>query len=187
MKLTVIAGTNRRGSRSRQLAGRLHALHAAAGVDVTLLDLADLPLTIASPDAYARKPPELAPFFDAVLGADGLVVVTPEYNGGMPGILKLFIDMLPFPESFEHRPVCFVGVAAGRWGALRPVEQLQAVFGYRNAFVFPDRVFVPGAATALDPEGWPTDAFVAELLTRQAEDFRRYCRAIAPLRAPGQG
>ena len=49
--------------------------------------------------------------------------------------------MLKFPESFEKRPVCFTGLGAGIWGALRPVEQLQAIFGYRNAYLFPERVF----------------------------------------------
>src|SRR5437667_4808 len=78
-----------------------------------------------------------------IVRAAGLVVISPEYNGGMPGILKYFIDMLKFPESFAARPVCFVGLAAGVWGALRPVEQLQAVFGYRNAHLYPERVFLP--------------------------------------------
>ena len=41
----------------------------------------------------------------AVLQAEGLIVVTPEYNGSLPGVLKYFIDMLKFPESFEQRPV----------------------------------------------------------------------------------
>ncbi len=182
MNITVIAGTNRTGARSLRLARRVAALHEAAGATTTVLDLAALPVEIASPDAYAHKPAALQPFFDAVLSADGLVVVSPEYNGGMPGILKLFIDMLPFPESFEHRPVCFLGLSAGRWGALRPVEQLQAVFGYRNAFVFPDRVFVPGVAEGLDAEGWPTDPFVAGLITSQAQGFRNFCAAVAPLR-----
>ena len=93
-----------------------------------LLDLAHLPPEIFSPASYAEKPAAFKKFTDAILAADGVVIVTPEYNGSVPGILKYFIDMLPFPESFEQRPVCFVGLAAGIWGALRPVEQLQAIF-----------------------------------------------------------
>ena len=55
-------------------------------------------------------------------------------------MLKYFIDMLKFPGSFDRKPVCFVGVADGVWGALRPVEQLQQVFGYRHSVMFPIRV-----------------------------------------------
>jgi NAD(P)H-dependent FMN reductase len=109
-----------------------------------------LPPEIFSPTSYAEKPRAFQPFAEAVLNAAGLHVVSPEYNGAIPGVLKYFIDMLKFPESFSNRPVCFVGLAAGMWGALRPVEQLQAIFGYRNAFIYPDRVFLPTVNDRLD-------------------------------------
>lgn len=184
MRIAVVAGTNREGSQTLRLATQLAERYRQAGATVTLLDLRGLPPGIATPGAYAEKPDGFNVFADAVLEADGLCVVTPEYNGGMPGILKLFIDMLPFPASFHHRPVCFVGTAAGMWGALRPVEQLQAVFGYRNAHVFPDRVFLPRVSVGLDDQGWPTDPAVAALLTRQTTDFVAFCAALAPLRLP---
>jgi chromate reductase len=98
-------------------------------------------------------------------------VVMPEYNGGMPGVLKYFIDMLEFPESFERRPVCFIGLAAGVWGALRPVEQLQTIFGYRNAYLYPERVFIPGARHALDETGRLKDPELRGRLQKQAEGF----------------
>ena len=61
--------------------------------------------------------------------------------------------MLKFPESFEQKPVCFTGLSAGIWGALRPVEQLQQIFVYRNAHVYPERVFLPGINDLLDALG----------------------------------
>lgn len=93
-------------------------------------------------------------------------------------MLKYFIDMLPFPESFEHRPVCFVGLAVGMWGALRPVEHLQAIFGYRNAYVFPDPVFMPGINKLLDPTGHFISDDIPKRLGKQAAgivDFWRNC------------
>jgi NAD(P)H-dependent FMN reductase len=151
--ITIISGTNRPGSNTRKVTGQVEVIYQSLGVAFEVLDLAQLPPEIFSASAYGEKPAAFKKFADAILGADGLVVVTPEYNGSLPGILKYFIDMLPFPESFEHRPVCFVGLAAGVWGALRPVEQLQAIFGYRNAFIYPDRVFIPGIGNALDESG----------------------------------
>ena len=125
MNIVVISGTNRNNAVTRRVSGAiLRRYEAIEGVSASLLDLAELPMTLFSPAAYSSKPEAYAPFAEAVLEADGLHLVTPEYNGGMPGALKLFIDHLPFPKSFERRPVCFTGVAAGRWGALRPVEQL---------------------------------------------------------------
>ncbi len=176
--ILIISGTNRRGSNTRKIAGIVGDAYSKLGVENELLDLAALPLEIASPDAYAEKPAPLEKFTAAILKADGLVIVTPEYNGGVPGILKLFIDMLPFPESFERKPVCFVGLAAGMWGALRPVEQLQAIFGYRNAHIFPERVFIPGIGKLLDGEGKFTDAEIEKRLHKQAAGFAEFVEKI---------
>ena len=184
MKIVVVSGTNRAGARTRQVAGAVHAKYAAMeGVEAQLLDLAELPTDLFTPGAYAEKPAAYTPFAEAVVAADGLHIVTPEYNGGMPGALKLFIDHLPFPESFERRPVCFTGVAAGRWGALRPIEQLQGVFGYRNAYQLPDRVFIFGAHKGLDESGWPTDGFASKLLDAQITHFVQFAQALKPLRS----
>jgi NAD(P)H-dependent FMN reductase len=79
--------------------------------------------------------------------------------------------MLKFPESFERRPVCFTGLGAGVWGALRPVEQLQAIFGYRNAYLFPERVFLPRINDLLGEAGRLKDPELLERLKSQAEGF----------------
>ena len=169
--IVIISGTNRPDSNTRKVTAHLEGIYKAMGVKTHLLDLAILPPEIFSPASYGAKPAGFAKFTDAILGADGLVVVTPEYNGGRPGILTYFIDMLPFPESFENRPVCFVGVSAGIWGAIRPIEQLQAIFGYRNAFNYPERVFMPNIHKLLDASGKVTDAELAGRLAKQAEGY----------------
>ena len=169
--LTLIAGTNRPDSNTRKVAAQVEAIYAGLGVKLRVLDLAQLPPEVFAPAAYAEKPGSFAPFADAVLQSSGLIVVTPEYNGGMPGVLKYFIDLLKFPESFEQRPVCFIGLAAGVWGALRPVEQLQAIFGYRNAFLFPERVFLPQINNLLNNGGCLNDAEIITRLEKQAKGF----------------
>jgi chromate reductase len=169
--IVIISGTNRPGSNTRKVTAQVEGIYQSLGVKTHRLDLAELPPEMFSPTAYAEKPAALKKFTDAILAADGLVIVTPEYNGSLPGILKYFIDMLPFPESFEQRPVCFVGLAAGIWGALRPVEQLQAIFGYRNAYIFPERVFMPGINKLLDETGRFTSPDIEKRLTNQAAGF----------------
>lgn len=169
--LTLIVGTNRPGSNTRKVARHVEEVYAALGVPLKVLDLANLPGEIFSPASYGEKPASFAPFSQGVLQAEGLIVVTPEYNGSVPGVLKYFIDMLKFPESFEKRPVCFVGLAAGMWGALRPVEQLQMIFGYRYALLYPERVFLPGVGDLLDANGRLTDADILKRLRSQAEGF----------------
>jgi len=169
--LTLISGTNRPGSNTRKVAAHVEEIYKSLGVPLAVLDLAKLPPEIFSPTSYADKPKSFEPFAQGVLDATGLIVVSPEYNGSLPGVLKYFIDMLKFPESFERRPVCFVGLAAGMWGALRPIEQLQAIFGYRNAFVYPERVFLPGVNDLLGPDGRISDSDIVKRLNAQAAGY----------------
>src|ERR1700690_4452391 len=122
--ITLIVGTNRPGSNSRKVAAQIEEFYAELKVRLNVLDLANLPPEIFSPTSYAEKPKSFLPFAEPVLKSEGLHVVTPEYHSSVPGVLKYFIDMLKFPESFEQKPVCFTGLSAGIWGALRPVEQL---------------------------------------------------------------
>ena len=176
--ITLISGTNRPGSNTRKVAAQIEEIYTALKIPVQLLDLAKLPPEIFSPAAYGEKPASFLPFSDAILQSTGVHIVTPEYNGSLPGVLKYFIDMLKFPESFEGRPVCFTGLAAGIWGALRPVEQLQAIFSYRNAHLFPARVFLPQIHGLLDASGKIKDAELLSRLRAQAEGFARFADKI---------
>jgi NAD(P)H-dependent FMN reductase len=183
--ITLIVGTNRPASNTRKIAAHLEEIYAELKVPLRVLDLAQLPPEIFSPASYAEKPKAFLPFAEAVLQSDGLHVVTPEYNGGMPGVLKYFIDMLKFPESFERRPVCFTGLAAGMWGALRPVEQLQAIFGYRNAYLYPERVFLPQINNLLDASGRLKDAELLGRLKAQADGFTDFVERLKNMKLRG--
>ncbi|MFZ1702686.1 MAG: NAD(P)H-dependent oxidoreductase [Pyrinomonadaceae bacterium] len=57
---------------------------------------------------------------DAIIKADGIVIVTPEYNHGYPGSLKGVLDLLL--KEYIHKAVAFVGVSAGPWGGTRVIE-----------------------------------------------------------------
>ena len=180
--ITLIVGTNRPGSNTRKVARHLEEIYAGLNVPLRVLDLAQLPPEIFSPAAYGENPPSFQPFAEAVLHASGLHVVTPEYNGGVPGVLKYFIDMLKFPESFERRPVCFTGLAAGVWGALRPVEQLQQIFGYRNAHIFPERGFLPQVNSLLDADGRLNNPELLGRLRKQAAGFVDFVERLQQIR-----
>ncbi|MBN8248183.1 MAG: NAD(P)H-dependent oxidoreductase [Verrucomicrobia bacterium] len=178
--IVVLSGTNRPESNTRRVTGHLSELYSELKIRHEILDLATLPAGVFEPASYGEKPAGFRPFADAVLSASGLHIVTPEYNGGMPGVLKYFIDLLKFPESFDRKPVCFTGLAAGMWGALRPVEQLQAIFAYRNAHLFPERVFIPGIGNQLDAQGRLRDAELVGRLRRQAEGFAAFVARLKP-------
>ena len=172
--ILIISGTNRPNSYALRISNILLEHYRAANVPIELFSLAEIPIDAFAPSSYATKPPVLVEMQQRVVLAAGLHIVTPEYNGSFPGILKLFIDMLKFPESFEAKPVAFVGEASGIWGGIRPVEQLSQIFGYRNAHQFPDRVFIPGVQKKFDADGRFTDAAIAARLEAQVIGFARY-------------
>lgn len=177
MRIEVVSGTNRPDSNSRRLSGLIAKHYEAAGVEVGIIDLKDMPAEIFRPEAYGEKPDAFCALSERVLAANGLHIVTPEYNGSFPGVLKYFIDMLKFPEAFEHRCVAFTGLAAGGWGGLRSVEQLEMVFNYRNAYMLPERVFLPAFHTLWDEaSGAIKDEFKAGLLADQAKLFVDFVR-----------
>lgn len=177
--ILVISGTNRPNANSLRIAKIVEQKYIALKAPVEVYSLADLPAELFNPASYANKPTAFVPVQDMIVASRGLHIVTPEYNGSFPGVLKYFIDMLKFPDSFENKPVAFTGVSAGIWGALRSIEQLQQIFGYRNAHCFPDRVFIPGINGKLDADGQLTDGAIADRLAKQAAGFAAFTQRFA--------
>lgn len=178
--IVVLAGTNRPDSNSRHVARAVDGLLREAGAETHPMSLADLPQEIYEPSSYAKKPASFAPFQQAILEADGLFIVTPEYNGSFPGVLKYFIDMLKFPESLRGMPVALLGLGAGEWGGLRSVEQLSMILQYRSAHLFGKRVFLKHVNSVLDADGGISDEGVRERMTSQAREFAAFCRVLRP-------
>jgi chromate reductase, NAD(P)H dehydrogenase (quinone) len=173
--ILVISGTNRPASSTLRVAARVAHHYREAQIRAELLNLEELPVEMFKPEAYKNRPAALEAIQQRVIDAAGLHVVLPEYNGSFPGVLKYFIDLLKFPESFDRKPVAFVGVASGAWGGLRAVEQMQMVFGYRNAHLYPDRVFISGVAGKLAADGSISDAAIDERLSKQVLGFAVFC------------
>ena len=90
------------------------------GIETRLFDVADFALPQRDyGQALKASFPE---WRDAIVKADGLVIVTPEYNHGYPGILKAVLDLLL--REYVHKAVAFVGVSAGPWGGTRVIEAM---------------------------------------------------------------
>lgn len=177
--IVVLSGTNRPEANTRHIAQRCARIVRAEGEEATLLDLGELPSALFSPDAYADKPPEFVDWQQAVLDAAGILVVVPEYNGSFPGALKYFIDMLRFPESLYEKPCGFVGLASGRFGGLRAVEQLEMVFQYRHAHLYGRRCFLAGIHQHLDADGALVDPALETRLRDTVTGFVEFCRRLS--------
>lgn len=173
----IIAGTNRPQSNSLKVSKFIQNLYLEAGEKVEIIDLAEMDLSELDGSHYGKDLPlSVASAVDKVNHAEGLIMVVPEYNGSMPGVLKYFIDHWKYPHSFEQRPVCFVGLG-GMFGGLRPVEHLMQVFSYRNGFIFPIRVFLMNIWNVYKDGVWK-DEMSLQLLRAQVDGFQKFCKAL---------
>lgn len=127
-----------------------------------IFSLKDFPIKDVEGGRYHDRPEPVEKFTNEFLDANGFVFVIPEYNGGFPGILKLFYDYLPFPKAFHKLPICLIGEAAGAFGALRPVEQFSQLLIYRQAHIFPERMFIQRVNDSFDEE----DGFISEKMQK---------------------
>lgn len=174
----IISGTNRPQSRSKQVSILIQNLYQEQGEHVEIIDLAELPFQHLTGLQYGSDEisSEWKNAIEKVNGADGLIFVVPEYNGSVPGALKYFMDHWKYPQSFEARPVCFVGLG-GMFGGLRPVEHLQQVMAYRNSYQFPIRVFLMNIFKTLQ-NGQLQEPISLQLLKDQVVGFQKFVKAL---------
>lgn len=177
MNIVIVCGTNREGALSRDLANQVADIYREQGHTADLLDMAELPPETLSGSVYKEKPPSLQALVERFLSSDGVVFIVAEYNGSYPGVLKLFVDMLPYPEGFDNRPCAFIGLAAGQFSALRAVEHFQQVAGYRNAHMFPRRIFI-GDSYSKFTHGKLNDEELVGRLEKQATGFCQFVEAL---------
>ncbi len=173
----IICGTNRAQSNTMKIAKIVQDLYQIENEEVGIIDLGQLELEKMADAPYSdRHPQKLADAVKKINEADGIIVVVPEYNGSMPGILKYFIDHWKYPQSFEARPVALIGIG-GRFGGVRPVEHLQQVFGFRNSYVFPERVFISNVWSVIKDDKI-SDQSILDLMSRQVRNFQKFVTAL---------
>jgi len=183
LRVVGIAGSLRRASYNRALLCAAQQL-APPSLRIEIEELDDLPIFNADLDG-ASPPEAVARLRQAVQAADGLLLVTPEYNHGVPGVMKNAIDWLsqPLRESvLDGKPTALMGASTGLAGTARGQSQLRQAFVLTNtpAMLRPE-VLVGRAQDKFDATGRLTDEgtrrFVASFLEQFAVWIRREQRA----------
>src|SRR5438034_3613870 len=144
MRLLALVGSLRSGSFNVALA-RAAAELAPAGVEVELFDGLELvPPYHQDVDEPGREPPPAVQDLRAKIeSADALLVVTPEYNGSIPGVLKNAIDWASARHrgsSFRNKTVAIAGASTGAFGAIWAQQDLRRVLGIAGARVIEGEV-----------------------------------------------
>ena len=110
----------------------------------------------------------------AIEACSGVIIATPEYHGSFSAMTKLILENLGFPLVLAGKPVALVGVAAGRIGAIKSLEQLRAVYSHVGALVLPGTVSVAGVQAAFDSDGTCIDDGVGEALRGVAVSLQEF-------------
>jgi NAD(P)H-dependent FMN reductase len=119
--LPIILGTNRKRRKSGFVAEWLHSeMEKRAEIETRLFDVKDFALP--QDDYGSGLKDDFPEWRDAIIRADGLVIVSPEYNHGYPGALKSVLDLLL--KEYIHKTVALVGVSAAPWGGTRVIESM---------------------------------------------------------------
>jgi NAD(P)H-dependent FMN reductase len=182
--IPIIAASTRRDRQSIKVARFVLArLQQWPDVQTELLDLLEYNFPIMEERLHRRDdpPPRLQEFGDTIRRADSLIVVTPEYNNGYPGVLKNALDYL-LPE-YERKPIGIVTVSAGGFGGINCLAQLRLVTLGMGAFPIPASLPVSRVRDSFNEDGTPNDAAFA--LRATARRRREGLRESSPVRSAG--
>ncbi|HZR45315.1 MAG TPA: NADPH-dependent FMN reductase [Candidatus Manganitrophaceae bacterium] len=171
LKIFGIAGSLRKGSFNRALLNAAIDV-APKGVAIRVFDrLAEIPPFNADVEA-AGDPEPVAALKSAIRGADALLIASPEYNYGIPGVLKNAIDWASRPPDssvLKNKPAAIMGATPGMTGTARAQLALRQAFLFTQTFaILQPEVLVARAQEKIDPEGRLKDeatrGFIRQLL-----------------------
>jgi chromate reductase len=131
-KIAIIVGSLRKDSLNRKVARSICAIRGD-NLDCSMIEIGDLPLY--NQDLDASPPAQWVRFREQVGGADGVLFVSPEYNRGMPGVLKNAIDVgsRPYGQSvFDKKPAAIVTVSPGSIGGFGANHQIRQAGVFLN-------------------------------------------------------
>jgi len=182
LRVLGFAGSLRAASYNRMLLRAAVEL-APEGMEIEIFDIGGIPLYNEDVEA-AGTPPAVEAFRAAIRRADALLIATPEYNHGVPGVLKNAVDWASRPprnSALAGKPAAVFGASPGATGTARAQTQLRASFVFTDTPVLPQpEVLVFRAHEKFDADGRlsdePTRVFVGRLLVALADWTRRLAR-----------
>jgi chromate reductase len=173
LKVLGFAGSLRQASYNRALLSAAQAL-APDGMVIDIFDLAPVPLYSGDVEAEG-DPPGVAAFKAAIRAADAVLMVTPEYNHGVPGVMKNAVDWASRPAReapLGGKPVGIIGASPGMTGSARGQSQLRQAFEFTNSYCMPQpELLVFKAHEKFDDDGRLTDEATVRYLGRYLAAF----------------
>ncbi|MBC7525823.1 MAG: NAD(P)H-dependent oxidoreductase [Flavobacterium sp.] len=161
--ISIISSSIRTGRKSHNVALYFqHYLNENRLATVEILDLASYNFPIFEERLQNQSDPSLIAleFKNKILSSDGIIIVTPEYNGSIPASLKNVIDLLY--DEWHRKPIAFSTVSSGDFGGLQALTHLQFIFWKMRAWTFTANFPVSKVQEKFDDYGVPTNKKVTD-------------------------
>ncbi|HEU5068670.1 MAG TPA: NAD(P)H-dependent oxidoreductase [Sphingomicrobium sp.] len=185
-KIAILVGSLRKDSLNRKIARSICAIRND-GLDCSMVEIGDLPLY--NQDLETSNPPQQwTRFRDQVRPADGVLFVSPEYNRGIPGVLKNAIDVgsRPYGQSvFDKKPGAIVTVSPGSIGGFGANHQIRQACVFLNMPVMqqPEAYLGHVSDDSFDQDGKLKEGALKDLVTKLAHAFHDWVDMIHRSRA----
>ncbi len=179
VKIFGFAGSLRKGSYNRSLLRAAQEL-VPKDAELEIFDLAGIPLF--NQDLEDQPTETVKEFKAKIRAADAILIVTPEYNYSIPGVLKNAIDCASRPygdNAFEHKPVAIMGASIGMAGTARAQYHLRQSFVFLTCFALNQpEVMVPYAQDKIDKDGKVTDEQTRQKIGELLENLVAWTRRL---------
>lgn len=169
--ITIISSTNRPNSSTFKLAEYYQRQLRERGVEADVLSMAELPGNLIETSLYGKPNPAFEQIQQRVSAAEKFIFIIPEYNGSFPGILKFFIDLCAFPQSFYDKKAALVGLSSGKYGNIRGIDHFTGVCHYMHLQVMSLKLHIPDIRSEFNEAG---DLFKEDTLKFTTEQIEKF-------------
>ena len=162
--ITIISGTNRKNSNTRKIAREYQLVLLEKGIESCIFSLEDVDVMQYN-EAFRQFENEV------LIPTTHFIIVSPEYNGSFPGVLKMLFDTSRSHEIWHHKKALLTGVATGRAGNLRGMDHLADVLNYLKITVHPNKLPISVVNSVMDSNGRVIDKNTLTAIQQQLDEF----------------
>lgn len=161
---TIISGTNRTGSNTLKVARQYQHILQAKGIEAGILSLEDL-------NTYTRDAQFEAIENTVLIPTHHYIFISPEYNGSIPGVLKMLFDTCKTHRIWWNKKALITGISSGRAGNLRGNDHLAAILNFLKITVHPNQLPISVIDSLMDAHGNFTDQNTLKAIHHQLDEF----------------
>lgn len=162
--ITIISGTNRKNSNTHKIAKEYQLILQGKGIEAGVFSLEDVDVMHYNAEFEQTEN-------DILIPTSHFIIISPEYNGSFPGVLKMLFDTSRSHEIWFHKKALLTGVATGRAGNLRGMDHLADVLNYMKITVHPNKLPISVINSIVSGEGKIIDNSTLRAINQQLDEF----------------